>query len=327
MNNEVKEVIDLQRVSELLSRDVLAIDCSGKVNIVALQLSAGDVGGEITTSRSGSVFSRSFDESIGRSILLSRFPSGSDDSDLLSVTVKEFIDYVRAAGQKLSAVALGQGPGSFTGLRIATALAQGLSYGLKIPLIECSSFSVASFAIRGLSEAESREVDEGEGGIRRAIVRSAGKGSWFYSQISEKSKDLEVSSKAAAKSGGGSALGANLDLRIELLSDEQLKGRAQENELLKEISRIYAFEGEECSLIKTTPMSSQDYGEHIFKAFRAECEAKLGGEQEGPNTLLNLESATLKPQLAAYSWNEVHKAMPLYLRPVAAKSLKDRGLA
>lgn len=345
MSCEGKEAVDFRLVTELLSGDALAIDCSGKVNIVALQFSGSDCGGAVTSSRSGSVFSRYFDESIGHSILLSRLPSGSDDSDLLSLTIKDFIDFVRAAGKKLSAIALGQGPGSFTGLRIATALAQGLAYGLKIPLIECSSFSIASFAIRGLSGAEGGEVNDGgdsdgynriNPGISHAIVRSAGKGSWFYSQVFEKS-DCEKSECQymaqgdASTSIGNRALGANLQLTIELLSDEQLQGRAEAHELVKERGQIYAFEGEECSLIKTTPVSSQIYGENIFKALRSECEKTLKVELLNTpllNTpLLNTEPSTLKPQLKAYSWNEVHQAMPLYLRPVAAKSLKDRGLA
>jgi|GEM_PF-2297170 len=40
----------------------------------------------------------------------------------------------------LSAIIIGNGPGSFTGLRVGYSLAKGLACGLRIPIIECSSF-------------------------------------------------------------------------------------------------------------------------------------------------------------------------------------------
>lgn len=48
--------------------------------------------------------------------------------------------------KQLDAIAFGCGPGSFTGIRIATSVAQGLGYALNIPLIPISSLAALAQA-------------------------------------------------------------------------------------------------------------------------------------------------------------------------------------
>ena len=47
---------------------------------------------------------------------------------------------------KLDAVALSEGPGSYTGLRIGTSIAKGLCYGLNIPLIPIDTLQILCVA-------------------------------------------------------------------------------------------------------------------------------------------------------------------------------------
>ncbi|WP_342265282.1 tRNA (adenosine(37)-N6)-threonylcarbamoyltransferase complex dimerization subunit type 1 TsaB [Cardinium endosymbiont of Philonthus spinipes] len=50
--------------------------------------------------------------------------------------------------KSLAAIAISSGPGSFTGLRIGTAVAKGLCYGLDIPLISVGTLEAMAYGMR-----------------------------------------------------------------------------------------------------------------------------------------------------------------------------------
>lgn len=73
---------------------------------------------------------------------------GSNHARLLPSYVEELLSFTREQHLSLDAVALSEGPGSYTGLRIGTSTAKGLCYGLSVPLIPVPTLEVLCEAAR-----------------------------------------------------------------------------------------------------------------------------------------------------------------------------------
>ena len=74
----------------------------------------------------------------------------SDDythSEQLTLFIQEVISSANISLDKVEAIALSNGPGSFTGLRIGTSVVKGLCYALDIPLIAISTLKAMAFSI------------------------------------------------------------------------------------------------------------------------------------------------------------------------------------
>lgn len=69
-------------------------------------------------------------------------PVGSNHAALLPVYVQALLAAVEEKGLRLDGVALSEGPGSYTGLRIGASLAKGLCYGKDIPLYAVPTLAV-----------------------------------------------------------------------------------------------------------------------------------------------------------------------------------------
>lgn len=84
---------------------------------------------------------------------------GRDHAKHLGLFVDELLRETGIAPDELDAVAVGMGPGSYTGLRIGVSFAKGLCYGQNIPLIAVGSLdALAEVAIEDY-EAGILDVD------------------------------------------------------------------------------------------------------------------------------------------------------------------------
>lgn len=75
----------------------------------------------------------------GELLSLRESDQGRDHARLVAVYVDELLKETGLRPDDLNAVAVGMGPGSYTGLRIGVSFAKGLCYGLNIPLIAVGS--------------------------------------------------------------------------------------------------------------------------------------------------------------------------------------------
>jgi tRNA threonylcarbamoyladenosine biosynthesis protein TsaB len=78
---------------------------------------------------------------INNQVFSSHVISPMQQSKLILPMIDELLKSADVNKNQLDAIAFGCGPGSFTGIRIATSIAQGLGYALNIPLIPVSSLA------------------------------------------------------------------------------------------------------------------------------------------------------------------------------------------
>lgn len=132
--------------------NILAIDTSSSACVLGLQL-----GGERHTDvrQSGRSHSR----------------------DILPA-IESLLANAATTLSKLDCIVYGQGPGSFTGLRIAVGVVQGLAFGLEIPVVPVSTLAC-------LAQAQYRNHD-----IRRSVVALHARKEEVYLGIYEVTEDI-----------------------------------------------------------------------------------------------------------------------------------------
>ncbi len=96
-------------------------------------------------------------QSVGPSRIWSRHDkTGAVSSARVLPAVRELCDEAGLALADCSAIAFGAGPGSFTGLRTATGVAQGLAFALRVPVVPVSTLLACAESARMHDAASTR---------------------------------------------------------------------------------------------------------------------------------------------------------------------------
>ena len=98
----------------------------------------------------------------GELLSLRESDEGRDHARKVAVFVDELLRETGIAPDDLDAVAVGKGPGSYTGLRIGVSFAKGLCYGLHKPLVAVGSLDALTEVAREDYEAGIVSVDDWE---------------------------------------------------------------------------------------------------------------------------------------------------------------------
>lgn len=98
----------------------------------------------------------------GELLSLRESDEGRDHARKVGVFVDELLRETGIAPDELDAVAVGKGPGSYTGLRIGVSFAKGLCYGLQKPLVAIGSLDALTEVAREDYEAGIISVDDWE---------------------------------------------------------------------------------------------------------------------------------------------------------------------
>ena len=96
----------------------------------------------------------------GELLSLRESDEGRDHARKVGVFVDELFRETGVAPDDLDAVAVGKGPGSYTGLRIGVSFAKGLCYGLRKPLLSVGSLGALVEVAREDYEAGILSVEE-----------------------------------------------------------------------------------------------------------------------------------------------------------------------
>ena len=95
----------------------------------------------------------------GELLSLRESDEGRDHARKVGVFVDELLRETGIVPDELDAVAVGKGPGSYTGLRIGVSFAKGLCYGLQKPLVAVGSLDALAEVAREDYEAGILAVD------------------------------------------------------------------------------------------------------------------------------------------------------------------------
>ncbi len=84
-------------------------------------------------------------EKDGKLISCAESRDNNSHSTNIALFIEQVLEEANIKPDKLNAIAIGKGPGSYTGLRIGVSSAKGICYGLGIPLIAIDSLQTLAY--------------------------------------------------------------------------------------------------------------------------------------------------------------------------------------
>lgn len=145
-------------------------------------------------------------------LLASQLVSGARaHSELLVPAVRHLLDLSELTPDRLSGVAVGRGPGLFTGLRVGISTARALAQVLRIPIVGIGSLDVLAFSARYARWRIGAVSDAKRGEVFYAFYRPVPGGvaretDYLVGSPERLAADVEASAEETLLVGGGALL-------------------------------------------------------------------------------------------------------------------------
>lgn len=119
----------------------------------------------------------------GELMALRESDEGRDHAKKVALFVDELLRETGVQPTDLDAIAVGKGPGSYTGLRIGVSFAKGMCYALNIPLISIGSLDALSEVAREDFDAGILDIEDEEWSAARLCPMVDARRMEVYTQI------------------------------------------------------------------------------------------------------------------------------------------------
>ena len=128
----------------------------------------------------------------GKAVATAANMNGANHACELPIFIQQLLDQCKEHKWKLDAVALSQGPGSYTGLRIGASTAKGLCYGLNIPLIPIDTLQVLCMGMLAKMEENGINLVDGAQLCPMLDARRMEVYTSIYSKNAIRTRDIEA---------------------------------------------------------------------------------------------------------------------------------------
>ena len=119
----------------------------------------------------------------GELMALRESDEGRDHAKKVALYVDELLRETGVQPDDLDAIAVGKGPGSYTGLRIGVSFAKGMCYALNIPLIAVGSLDALTEVAREDYDAGILDIEDDEWAVARLCPMVDARRMEVYAQV------------------------------------------------------------------------------------------------------------------------------------------------